>query len=407
MLKLLLGSLSILHLLLISSAFTQDEIKTTIIHAGTLLAIPGTSPLTNQSIIIENDKITQIIDGFIDPDNAKIIDLKDKFIMPGMMDVHVHIASTIFKPAGYNEANEMLVGIINSRKTLMAGFTTVRDLGADGDTIYKLKDAINKDDIIGPRIFAAGVMLNVGSEGHGNGCNGIESCRKAARDTITGGADVIKIYASCSGRFLCSGRDGDTILMDDEITAIMDVAKKYDIPVAAHAHPEIANQFIVDYNVTSVEHGTFLTDQTIQDMVTQGTFYVPTAALHDLFTHQMKTFEGEQLTHVTSMHDSHPQSIMAAYNAGVKIATGTDANISPHGKNYRELELFSEFGIPNADVLKMATLNSAELLRKESELGSIEIGKIADIIAIDGNPLKDMTDIENVTFVMKSGKQYK
>ena len=391
----------------------QDEEQETryvrIIHAGTLLAIAGEEPKEKQSIIVEDGIIVSVEDGFVDNDGTDdvkvmIIDLSDQFVMAGMMDVHVHFAS-----GSGNSADYALNGVSNAYKTLMAGFTTVRDLGASDDTIFKLRDRINVGDIIGPRIYSAGNIIGVAGRSNGKECNGIESCRKTTRDMIKDGADWIKIYSSCSGSELCSNEDGSPMFFDDEITAITDVAKKYNIKVAAHSHPRDSALQVLNYGVASIEHGSFINDDAMDKMIEDGVYYVPTVSVMDLLEDVIEKAEssGEMLIHNQSFLDNNPDKILEAYKRGVKIATGTDAGVVPHGKNYREVERFVELGIPNMDALKMTTVNAADLLDKSDEIGSIEANKNADIIAVNGNPLDEINDIENIVFVMKDGKVYK
>lgn len=387
----------------------QDIREVSIIHAGILLAVAGEEPKEKQSIIIENDIIVAVLEGHVDNDGTDdaeftIIDLSDQFVMAGMMDMHVHFAS-----GRGNSADYALNGVSNAYKTLMAGFTTVRDLGAADDTIFKLRDKINDNEIIGPRIFSAGNIIGVGGRTNGKECNGIESCRKTTRDMIKDGADWIKIYSSCSGSQLCSNEDGSPMFFEDEINAITEVAKKYGIKVAAHSHPRDSALQVLEYGVASIEHGSFINDAAMDKMIEDGVYYVPTVSVMDMLEDVIEKGEAddEMLIHNQSFLDNNPGKIFEAYKRGVKITTGTDAGVVPHGKNYREVERFVELGIPNMDALKMTTVNAADLLDKSDHFGTIEPNKQADIIAIHGNPLVEINDIENVVFVMKSGIIYK
>lgn len=402
----------------ITVSFAQDDSESeeegsvrevTIIHAGTLLSIAGEDPASEQSIIIEDGKISIVTDGYVNNDGTEdaeitIIDMSDKFVMAGMMDMHVHLASR-----GSDPAERALNGVSNSHKTLMAGFTTVRDLGAADDTIFKLRDGIADGDLIGPRIFAAGNIIGVGGRENGLECNGPESCRRTTRDMIRNGADWIKIYSSCSGSRLCSHPDGSPMFFADEIEAITETAAKYDVKVAAHSHPTASALQVLQYGVRSIEHGSFINAQAMEIMKRDHVYYVPTVAVMDMLE---EGFEDEDQDPIMEAHnrvfyENNPPTIFEAYQNGVPIATGTDAGVVDHGKNYREVERFVELGIPNADALKMTTVNAADLLEKSDELGTIETGKIADIIAIDGNPLETIEDIRNVVFVMKDGKVFK
>lgn len=409
----------LVSLLFIAVSFTQDEVAlteaeidlhgATIIHAGTLLAIAGEDPLVEQSIIVKDGNVVAVVEGYVDDHltgdtKPTIIDMSDKFVMAGMMDMHVHLASS-----GSGPAERALNGISNSHKTLMAGFTTVRDLGAADDTIFKLRDGIASGDLVGPRIFAAGNIIGVGGRANGKECNGPESCRRTTRDMITAGADWIKIYASCSGSRLCSHPDGSPMFFADEVEAITEVAKKYDVKVAAHSHPLDSALQVLQYNVRSIEHGSFINETAMETMKRDNVYFVPTVAVMDMLEDGFENPDADPImeAHNRVFYENNPPTIFEAYKKGVPIATGTDAGIVPHGKNYREVERFVELGIPNADALKMTTVNSADLLERSDELGTIEAGKIADIIAIDGNPLETIEDVRNVVFVMKDGEVFK
>ena len=391
----------------------QGEVKEiTLIHAGTLLAIPGQEPLTEQTIVIEGTRITQIHAGYVSGadlklPNAKTVDLKDKFVLPGLMDMHVHL--TLLKDKNSKADDMALAGVINAKKTLMAGFTTVRDVGAWGNVIFKLRKKIRQGQIDGPRVFATGQIIGVGAQDGGLECNGPESCRRTTRELIRQGADWIKIYASCSGSKFCSHKDGAAVFFDDEITAVMQVAKKYGIKVAAHSHPRDSALFALKHGVSSIEHGSFMNDKALKAMKKQGVYFVPTLSVHDMLEKLKKDdkIPAPMQTHNDAFLEFHPQTIKNAYKKGVKIATGSDAGIVPHGKNYRELERFVDLGISPADAIKMATVNGADLLGKTQDLGTVEAGKFADIIALSANPLQDIHNIEKVTFVMKNGQIYK
>jgi len=399
----------------LSTALAQDEQKqvprsVTIIQAGTLMAVAGEEPLKERSIIIEDGKIVDVLPSYrtaYEDAEVKIVDLKDKFVMAGLMDMHVHLAMA--GGPGKDSGDVALAGVKNAYKTLMIGFTTVRDLGATDDTIFKLRKDINSGDIIGPRILAAGQIIGVGGREDGRECNGIESCRRTTRDMISNGADWIKIYASCSGGRLCSNKDGPAVFFDDEIGAIMAVAKKYKIKVAAHTHPRDSALQVLKFGVSSIEHGSYINDEAMKIMIRDGVYYVPTVSVMDLLEDVVAKGENppEMLAHDQAFLDNNPGNIFKAYKKGVKIATGTDAGVVPHGKNYREVERFVELGMTNADALKAGTINSAELIDMSDRLGTIEKGKIADIIAVTGNPLEQIKDIENVIFVMKEGHIYK
>lgn len=392
--------------LALSNASAQDndpEIKTTIIHAGTLLAVPGSDPKSRQSVIIENDRIVEVRDGYVEREDALLIDLKDKFVMPGMMDMHTHFT---FGSPNSTEGDYVISGVSNANRVLMDGFTSVRDLGGSAPAIYKLKKAIDEDKVIGPRMFVAGVTLRPGKNKSGNDCNGPESCRTTARQLVSQGVDVIKIYASCSGSKTCSHEGGMPTFLDSEIQAIMDVAEIYDIPVAAHAHPTLATAFVAKYGVNSIEHGSYMTEATMKMMIEKNIYYVPTIAVHDMLEGIVESGESDRAEYLKQHLAKRSENIKKAYDLGVTFATGAD-DVRSRGISHRELERLVELGIPATEVLEMSIVNGAKLLRQEENLGSLEDGKFADIIALSGDPTKDIKEIRNVTFVMKGGKIYK
>lgn len=394
---------------------TTEELEVrevTIIHAGTLLAIAGEEPLYEQSIIIEQEKVVSVQRGYVSGDgNAKveIIDLKDKFVMAGLMDIHIHMAEGDLNNPDANGADHAIMGVINSRKVLMAGFTTVRDLGARDDTLYKIIERIENDEIIGPRIIPGGIIIGVGSRENGLECNGVESCRRTTRDMIRMGAEWIKIRSSCRGGQLCSNENGAPIFFDEEIATIIDVAKKYNIPVATHSHTRDSSLQVLKYDIQSLEHGTFMNEEALDMMVEKDVYFVPTMSNLDEVGAQVADPDADPIytEHRQKFLDRHPEVVLKAYQKGVKIATGTDGDSRNAGTNYREIKWLVSAGIPISDALKMATVNGAELLAKSGELGTIEVGKFADIIAMDENPLEEIKAIENVTFVMKGGKIFK
>jgi imidazolonepropionase-like amidohydrolase len=396
------------------SAYAQEEEvrKVTIIHAGTLLAVAGDNPIVDASIIIEEGKITDVVSTFVSTAGeaeVTIVDLSDKFVMSALIDAHIHMAEGDLNNPGANGADHAIMGVINSYKVLMAGFTTVRDLGARDDTLYKIIEGIESGEIIGPRIIPGGIIIGVGSRDNGLECNGVESCRRTTRDMIKAGAKWIKIRSSCRGGQLCSNEDGAPIFFDDEIKTIIDVAKKYNIPVATHSHTRDSSLQVLKFDIQSLEHGTFMNEAAMDIMIEKGVYYVPTMSNLDETEAVATNPDTDPIyaEHNMKFVTRHPKTLMMAYSKGVKIATGTDGDGRNAGTNYREVEYFVRSGIPNNDALKMATVNSAELLGFADSLGSIEKGKFADIIAINGNPLENIKDIENVTFVMKEGRVFK
>ena len=387
----------------------EEEKKVSIIHAGTLLSIAGEAPLNNQSIIIEDNIITAVQSGYLEQEDVRIIDMRNKFVMAGLFDAHIHMAEGDLNKPSANAAEHALMGVKNSRKVLMAGFTTVRDLGARDDTLYKVIEAIEAEEIVGPRIIPGGIIIGVGRRKNGRECNGIESCRKTTRDMIREGAKWIKIRSSCRGGQLCANEDGPPIFFDEEIETIIDVANKYNIPVATHSHTRDSSLQVLKYGIKSLEHGTFMNEAAMDIMIEKDVIYVPTMSNLDETEAAALNPETDPIfaEHNMKFVTRHPKTLLKAYEKGVKIATGTDGDGRNAGTNYREIEYFVRSGIPIAETLKMATINSAELLGFADTLGTIEAGKLADIIAFDGSPFDDLENIRKVDFVMKDGKVYK
>ncbi len=396
-----------------AGAKKQEVVKNiTLIHAGELLAVPGEDVLKAQTIVVEGKKIKAVHAGYKNKEDlqipyAKVVDLKDKFVLPGLMDMHVHLTMTEERDMAADD--RALTGVINARKTLMAGYTTVRDVGAMGKTIFKLREKIKSGAIDGPRVFAAGQIVGIGALDGGLECNGPESCRRTTREMISRGADWIKIYSSCSGSKLCSNKDGAPMFFDDEIAAVTGVAKKFGVRVAAHSHPRDSALFVLKYGVSSIEHGSFMNDKALNRMKKQGVFFVPTVSVHDKLEELKRDgkAKGAVLAHNDQFLKLHPETVLRAYKKGVQIATGSDAGIVPHGRNYREIERFVGLGITPMDALKMATVNGALLLDRSDDLGTVESGKYADIIALSASPLAEIQNIEKVEFVMKAGRIYK
>jgi imidazolonepropionase-like amidohydrolase len=349
--------------------------------------------------------------------------------MPGFIDSHVHLSSETSKNQymeefTLNDDDYALKAVKFCERTLMAGFTTVRDLG--GHVAISLRNAISQGDIIGPRILAAGKSIAT-TGGHADPSNGYsraiigdpeakdgvvnspEEGRKAVRQRYKEGSDVIKITAT--GGVLSNAKDGaGAQFTEDEIEAIVSTAKDYGYRVAAHAHGAEGMKRAIRAGVSSIEHGTFMDDEAIGLMKQYGTYYVPTITAGKSVADSAKIPGYYPPLVVPKAIATGPkiQSTFAkAYKEGVKIAFGTDAGVFAHGKNYKEFEYMTEVGMPAMEAIKSATMNAADLLGISDRLGSIEKGKIADIIAVSGDPLKDIKVLSSMNFVMKEGVVYK
>lgn len=419
----------ILVSVLLSISFADEHI--TIVHAGALLAVPGEAPKARQTITIEGNRITAVDDGFVDPANmdgkVTIIDLSDKFVLPGLMDMHVHLLSEL-GPNTRTDALQVttsmqaLKGALHAKRTLHAGFTTVRDLGGKPEAIYALRDAIDQGVVPGPRILAAGSSI-AATGGHGDVdgfkaelltlwtpdtiCDGPYDCRRATRYAIKYGADWIKITAT--GGVLSDTATGtEQQMTDDELREIMKTAHSLGVKVAAHAHGTNGINAALKAGVDSIDHGTFLDDESIKLFKRTGAYLVPTL----LPGHKVPaTMEGNPF--FTAAIKAKARAAAAAskanfgkaYKGGVKIAFGTDSGVTRHGANAEEFALMVDGGMSEMEAIRSATVVAAELIEMSDSLGTIEPGKLADMIAVDSSPLDDISVLENVRAVIKDGKR--
>jgi imidazolonepropionase-like amidohydrolase len=399
-----------------------------VIHAGRLLADPRAPAEGGQSIRIADGKIASIAAGFIDPPaGARLIDLKDKFVLPGLIDCHVHLTGQLGpgqRLAMVEDSNPKvgLDGAHRARLTLAAGFTTVRDLGArQPEVIYALRDAIAEGKVPGPRILCVGAILSpTGGHGQTYGfrhdvcacvqssigvCDGVDGCRRAVRVQVAQGADAIKFVAT--GGVLSNLRAGvDQQFTTEEIRTIVETAHQLGRRVSAHAHGLAGINAALAAGVDSIEHGSFLDDTSIALFLERGAFHVPTLIAG------MTVFEMARSGTVLTPAQAEKAMIVGerikaalgrSYKAGVPIAFGTDMGVGPHGQNAREFALMTEAGMTCADAITSATVTAAELLDISDTAGTLAPGKSADIIAVDADPLADIRELERVSFVMARG----
>jgi imidazolonepropionase-like amidohydrolase len=424
----ILGAAIVLGLGVAGQAAAQAQ-PATVIHAGALLDKPGQAPRGASTLIIRAGKIEAVRDGFVEPEaGAKVVDLRDQFVLPGLIDSHVHIFSDDDKVRSRMEfpnrdiEDNMVIGIDNARRTLEAGFTTIRDLGSDIRSVTALRDGINGGLITGPTIVAAGRAIAVTS-GHGDGsnnlnrdlaevahqhgenvCNGAEDCRRAVRSQISQGADVIKFTAT--GGVLSNVAGGlGAQMFDDEMKAVVETAHMFGRKVAAHAHGTDGIAGALNAGVDSIEHGTFGTPQTDALFKKTGAYFVPTMLAPKTALDQARagarsrnSLEKAEIAAKAAM-ENHKRAIAS----GVKIAFGTDTGVSAHGDNGKEFALMVSVGMSPAEAIKSATVNAADLLGRSASIGTLEAGKDADIIAVAKNPLSDVTELERPTFVMHRG----
>ena len=403
----------------------------TIIHCGRLVDVKAGQVLKEMSIIVEGNKITDVVKGYTAPSSSdKLVDLTTRTVMPGLIDAHVHMEHET-SPNNFeqrfrlNKADYAFLSVGYAEKTLMAGFTTVRDLGGSGVNI-SLRNAINKGLVKGPRIYTAGRMLS-STGGHGdptNGLredligdlgpedgvvNGVDECRKAVRIRYKEGSDVIKI--SSTGGVLSLEKDGSGVqFSEEEIKAIVQTAKDYGMRVAAHAHGAEGIKRALRAGVTSIEHGTYMDDEAIALIKQTGAWYVPTIIAGKSVADSAQKpgyFPAIIAEKARTVGPLIQGTFAKAYKAGVKIGFGTDAGVYAHGKNWMEFVYMNEAGMPALEAIKAATISDAELIGVGDKIGSIEKGRLADIVAVEGDPTTDIKVMGKMRFVMKDGIIYK
>ena len=413
--------------ILLSSLQAQQ----THIHCGTLIDVTNKKALTEQTIIVEGNKIIEVKSGYSTvPTGAKGIDLKDMTVMPGFMDMHVHMEHES-NPKRYenrfreNKADMALKATVFCSRTLEAGFTTVRDLGGTGVNV-SLRNAINRGYIKGPRIYTSEKSIAT-TGGHADPTNGVkdelkgnpgpkdgvinsvEDAYKAVRQRYKNGADCIKITAT--GGVLSVAKDGmGPQFTLEEVHAVVKAAKDYGMTTAAHAHGVEGMKRAIIGGISSIEHGTLMNDETMELMKKHGTYLVPTISAGKYVAEKAKTpgfFPAIIVPKALKIGPQIQKTFGKAYKKGVKIAFGTDSGVSAHGQNAKEFGFMVEAGMPEMEAICSATANAADLMNITEILGSIQKGKLADIVAVKGDPLKDITILENIHFVMKDGEVIK
>jgi len=417
--------------LLVSGIANATIAQRTLIHCGNLINGKTKEIQSQVTIVVEGTKILSVDKGFSKPGkDDKLIDLSKKIVMPGLIDMHVHIESETSKDAlvkryTQNEADVAFQSTIYARKTIMAGFTTVRDCGGSGVNI-SLRNAVNMGTIVGPRIFTAGKGIAT-TGGHGdptNGSrkdlmgdpgpkegviNGPEDARKAVRQRYKDGADFIKITAT--GGVLSVAKDGSgPQFTHEEVNAIVEAAKDYGFHTAAHAHGAEGMKRAVLAGITTIEHGTLMSDEVMDLMKKMGTYHVPTIIAGRSAAEYAKIpgyYHPLVAPKAIEIGSKIQENFSKAYKRGVKMAFGTDAGVYPHGENAREFGYMVEGGMPAIEALLSAMQINADILDYGDKIGSIESGKLADIIAVNEDPTKNIKTMEKVIFVMKDGVVYK
>ena len=406
-------------------------IADTLLHVGNLLDTSNGEINKAVTIRIFENKITEVTKGYATPKkNDEVVNLKQSYVLPGFMDMHVHLAQEYLPKAERQSKVEpefrALFAANAASKTLMAGFTSVRNLGDGGMETISLREAIKQGLAIGPRIFTSGKTIAT-TGGHGDPTNGMSKDRyvpptpeegvidspqdaiKAVRQRYKDGTDGIKITAT--GGVLSVAKSGENPqFTDEELRAIVTTANDYGLWTAAHAHGKEGMKRAVLAGINSIEHGTYMDQEVMDLMKAKGTYYVPTIMAGDWVAEKAKIpnfFPALVKPKAEKIGPQIQSTFSQAYKAGVKIAFGTDSGVSAHGDNWQEFILMTNAGMTNKDALKSATIETAKLLRMEGMLGQIKPGMLADIIAIKKNPIQDISAVENVSFVMKDGVIYK
>lgn len=415
---------------LAAPALAQTPV-TTFVQAGRVLVDPASGKVESQkTLVIQGGKVVRIADGYVSEPGGKVVDLKSRFVLPGLIDSHVHITGQQ-NPNGRLEevtqssAEQAMVGARYARKTLMAGFTTVADLGGDNDAVFALRKATALGDVAGPRIVAAGSAVSVhGGHGDVNGyredvmhvlrpgsvCSGPDDCRRAVREQVWKGADVIKITAT--GGVLSNTAAGlGQQFSKEELEAIVDSAHRMGRRVTAHAHGGDGIVSFIKAGGDSIEHGTWLDAEGIALMKKSGAYLVPTLMAGDFVVRIVQGpnnfFTPAQAAKALQAGPLMVDMTRRAHAAGVKIAFGTDTGVSAHGDNAGEFALLVKAGLTPMEAIQAATVHAADHLQLSAVAGSLTPGHAADLIAVDGDPTQDVTVLTKVGFVMKDGTVYK
>jgi imidazolonepropionase-like amidohydrolase len=409
-----------------------------VIHAGQLLAVPGQQPLGNATVVVADGRIREIRSGFVQPgalglpSDTAVIDLRNMFVMPGFIDLHVHLGSSGMRGRDLrlreSEGYFSLIGARSAHATLMAGFTTVRDLGSEGNAIYALRDAQRDGIVAAPKIIVSGDPISP-TNGHADNhnlreevmramprrgvCDGADECRRVVREAIRRGADVIKVMAT-GGTLDESNAGTGQQFTDEELKAIADTAHAFGRKVTAHAHAKAGIDACVRAGIDSIEHGMWADEKTLREMKARGTWLVPTVATitfvgdtpEKIKSGPLKDLPPVSLEKVLKLGTQPRKLARLAHGIGTKIALGTDAPLVPHGQNAAEFIDYVNAGMTPMEALMTGTVNAAEAAGV-ADIGRLEPGKAADIVALSRSPLEDIKAVMDIGFVMRDGIVFK
>lgn len=422
-----LAGLAALSVAAFGQAHAQEA--KTVIEAGYLLAVPGDGYLENQSVTIQNGKITSVERGFrTQPEGVRVVDLRDAYVLPGLIDSHVHLSNEFsptsrLKMLSDSDVDAALNGASHAYTTLLAGFTTVQDVGGPNEAIFSLRDAIKAGKVPGPRIRASGRAITP-SGGHGdangfspaltrvftgpNACNGADDCRRAVRETIRSGADLIKITAT--GGVLSNTKAGlEQQFFDDEIAAIVETAAMMGRKVTAHAHGKGGIEAALRNGVQSIEHGTYLDDETIEVFRETGGTLVPTVLAGVTVTGwtEQPWLPAPSREKAAIVGPLMLDMLSRAREGGVNVAFGTDTGVSKHGDNAEEFSLMVQAGYSPEEAIRTATVVASEHIEMGNQIGTIESGKFADMVVLRRDPLEDITALRSIRVVIKDGELFR
>ncbi|MEM7277117.1 MAG: amidohydrolase family protein [Pseudomonadota bacterium] len=408
-------------------AQTQEEPHSVVLYAGEVLADVSEKSRGPSTLVITSGRIDRIIAGHPDAEelgltNPVVHDYRDKLIMPGLIDLHVHLSLVGPRASGVdehmgaaralaeqhadvrNESYNLINASVAARRTLAAGYTTVRNIGDSGWHIFALRDGINKGVMRGPRILNAGAIIRIGADDGSGACTDVPSCKRAVRKQIDKGADWIKVYATCSGSKPCGHELAPPLFLEEELNAIVAVAATRQVKVAAHAHGTAGINAALEAGVNTIEHGSSNNKESHRLFKRGGAFLVPTlSVVLDRVAKELPDAKEPMRTVMQAFVDKHPVRLLAAHKAGVRVAAGSDAGIVAHGDNARELSNYVQIGFSEIEALEAGTITAAAALGMSDDLGILEVGRFADILVLQEDPRNNINALFDVVAVMQNG----